>query len=644
MPSHKEVDGNKSYKRPPDRSKTVRTQSRPSGLTLIALGVVFGDIGTSPLYALRECFHGEYGIAASRDNILGVLSLMFWTLVVIVSLKYVIFVLRADNKGEGGVIALTSLLGIGKERPHRSRRILLAAGLFAAALLYGDGMITPSISVLSAVEGLGIITPAFQPFVIPTTVAILVGLFLLQQRGTARLGSLFGPVILVWFLVLGSLGMAGIARNPQVLAAVWPIYGIKFLLYNQFHGFLVLGAVFLVATGAEALYADLGHFGKRPIRLAWFGLVLPALLLNYFGQGSVLLDFPDQAYHPFYALVPVWGKIPVLIIATVSTVIASQAVITGAFSLTRQAVQMGLLPRMRIVHTSARHFGQIYVPTVNWILMVATVVLVLVLNTSSKLAAAYGVAVTSTMLITTVLFYVLIREGWHWSRPAAGLLCGLFLLADVSFLSANIGKIAHGAWFPLVVGMIAFAVMSTWKRGREILVSRLPVGITDFKSLEEYLDDNPPQKTRGQAIYMTGRSDVVPPALIHNLKHNRVLHTTVVFLHIRTQNQPRVRNRDKVEIQKLGNGFFRVIANYGFMESPKMRNIVDLAREQGVDINLEDSSFFLGREKLVPAAKSTMARWRTRLFMFLSRNSMDPAVFYGIPTDRIVEVGIRLEL
>jgi len=622
----------------------MQSRNHLSGLALIALGVVFGDIGTSPLYALRECFHGEYGIVVSRVNILGVLSLMFWTLIVIVSLKYLVFILRADNNGEGGIIALTSLIRPFSRKAKRTRWILVAAGLFGASLLYGDGMITPSISVLSAVEGLRIITPEFESYILPVTAAILVGLFVLQHRGTAKVGILFGPIILIWFCVLALLGFLQIINNPQVFAALLPWYGIDFLLHNHMHGFMVLGAVFLVATGAEALYADMGHFGKYPIRLCWFGLVLPAILLNYFGQGALLLLHPEKIHHPFYALVPSWAVIPMLILATTATIIASQAVITGAFSLTRQAVQIGYLPRLKIIHTSSKHIGQIYVPIVNWVLMLAAVGLVLGLQTSSKLAAAYGVAVTSTMLIATILFYVVASEKWHWSRLAAGLPAGLFLTIDICFFSANVGKIAHGAWFPLVIGMAVFIIMKTWKQGREILSVRFRTLTVNFDEFQRSLGTNKPIKIKGQAIFLTGNPDVVPATLVHNLAHNKMLHSEIAFLHFRTEEIPRVPNREKVEIFKLGNGFFKIIAHYGFMESPSVRNILSLAREQGVDFNIDTASIFLGREKLVISKKPEMGLWRTKLFMFLSRNALEPVAFYDIPADQVIEVGMRLEL
>jgi KUP system potassium uptake protein len=612
-------------------------------LSLAALGVVFGDIGTSPLYAIRECFHGHYGITPSADNILGVLSLMFWSLVVIVGLKYLVFVLRADNRGEGGVLALTSLIrhlvaGL------RGQVLLVALGLFGAALLYGDGMITPAISVLSAVEGLRIIAPSFEPYVIPATVAILLGLFVVQRRGTARIGALFGPIILTWLVVLALLGVVQVARHPQILAAIGPWHGIRFLVHNGLHGFVVLGAVFLVVTGAEALYADLGHFGRRPIRLAWFALAFPALLLNYFGQGAVLLFRPEESHHPFYALVPQWAMVPMVMLATSATVIAAQAVITGAFSLTRQAIQLGFLPRLRIVHTSSQHIGQIYVPFANWTLMLCTIGLVLGLESSSKLAAAYGVAVTATMMITTVLFYFVAHKLWKWRWWTAGALTTLFLVVDVAFFTSNASKLLHGAWFPLVVGGIIFVLMVTWRRGRSILAAEYKSRAISWNDFQRIIADPAIQRVAGTAIFFSSNPDVVPTSLLHNLDHNKVLHADIAVLHVTSERVPRVPNDQKVEIDKLGKGVYKIMAHYGFMESPDITNILSLAREQGVDFSLETTSFFLGRERLAFAERTHMALWRKRLFAFMSRNAMDASAFYGIPVSRVIDIGVQVQL
>ncbi len=627
-----------------DAPRKEASGNRLAKLSLAALGVVFGDIGTSPLYAIRECFHGEYGIPVTHENILGVLSLMFWALVMIVTFKYLIFVFKADNNGEGGVIALTAL--IKRTKITKNRGIGLAAvGLFAACLLYGDGMITPAISVLSAVEGIRIITPVFKPYIIPLTIVILAGVFLLQRHGTARVGSLFGPVILIWFIVLAVLGTVQIVRDPKVLFAVFPWHGITFLVQNRLHGFVVLGAVFLVVTGAEALYADMGHFGKRPIRLTWIILVFPALVLNYFGQGAVLMLKPEMSYHPFYALVPTWALVPMVFLSTVATIIASQAVITGSFSLTRQAIQLGYLPRLRVSHTSAAHIGQIYIAPVNWLLMICTIGLVIGFKSSSNLAAAYGVAVTSTMLVTTTLFFIVARHRWGWGRLAAGSLAGLFFLVDIPFFCANISKIFHGAWFPLVIGAAIFTLMLTWEKGRKILAEQLlnlSPPIEDFgKSLEE----NPPQKVRGQAIFLTGSPDRVPQAIVQNVNHNKILHSDIAILHFKTEDIPRVPNFEKIDTEKLSlSGFYKITAHHGFMETPKIETILALAREKGVEFKLENTSFFLGRVKLIIGDKPKMSLWRSNLFIFLSKNSMDASSFFGIPSNQVIEVGVQFEL
>ncbi|MEJ2691136.1 MAG: potassium transporter Kup [Deltaproteobacteria bacterium] len=628
---------------PSDSLSSEGDSRRLAALSLAALGVVFGDIGTSPLYAIRECFHGDYGIPVTNGNILGVLSLMFWSLIMIVAFKYLGFVLRADNNGEGGVIALTALIRHANLKKNRAVTLTMV-GLFAACLLYGDGMITPAISVLSAVEGIRAITPGLKPFIIPLTITILTALFFLQSRGTAKVGSLFGPVILLWFVVIAVLGGIQILRNPRVLTAVFPWHGISFLVQNRMHGFVVLGAVFLVVTGAEALYADMGHFGKRPIRLTFLVLVFPALILNYFGQGALLLLMPEQSHHPFYALVPSWGLVPMVLLATAATIIASQAVITGAFSLTRQAIQLGYLPRLRVSHTSAAQMGQIYIAPVNWLLMLCTIGLVIGFQSSSNLAAAYGVAVTSTMLITTTLFFVIARHQWGWSGLTAGALTGLFFLVDIPFFCANISKILHGAWFPLVIGAAFFALMRIWEQGRHILAEQFIAASPTLEDFEINLRENPPQKIRGQAVFLTSSLNRVPLALVQNLQHNNILHTEVAILHIRTEEIPRVPNFEKIEVEKLASGFFRIIAHYGFMEAPKMEQILTLAQEKGVEIKMETASFFLGRQKLILGDKPKMGRWRTALFLFLSNNAMDASSFFSIPSDQVIEVGIQFEL
>jgi KUP system potassium uptake protein len=625
------------------------TREEPGGrrlalLSLAALGVVYGDIGTSPLYAIRECFHGKYGIEPAADNILGVLSLMFWALIVIVTIKYLTFILRADNHGEGGVIALTALAGRPVSDKVGRRWVLIMLGLFAASLLYGDGMITPAISVLSAVEGLHVITPVLKPYVIPITVAILVALFVLQRRGTGRVGILFGPITSLWFLVIASLGIVQICQNPSVLLAVSPTYGASFLIHNGSTGFVVLGAVFLVVTGAEALYADLGHFGRRPIRTAWLYLVLPALLCSYFGQGALLLARPGEAYHPFYALAPEWLLVPLVVLATAATVIASQAVIAGAFSLTRQAMQLGYLPRLRIIHTSESERGQIYIPQINWFLMVCTIFLVLGFQTSGGLAAAYGVAVTTTMLIATILFYVVARKKWHWSRLKAGLPVGIFVVVDLTFFLANISKIAHGAWFPLAIGAVVFLMLTTWKKGRAILVQKQ---YGDNPPLVDFVSDiasNPPVRVPGKAVFMAGITGNTPPALLHNLKHNKVLHAENAVLTVITEDVPRVERSNKVEVLPMGNGFYRVVGHFGFMEEPNVPHLLAIAREQGLDFDIEEVSFFIGRERLLPDRHPAMSVWREKIFSFMSRNALIATNYFHIPPDQVIELGAQIKI
>ncbi|MEW6670948.1 MAG: potassium transporter Kup [Thermodesulfobacteriota bacterium] len=641
-PEEQESSGRKKLKNEGDQTGA---NARLLQLSLAALGVVFGDIATSPIYAIRECFHGEYGIAVSHANVLGILSLMFWALVLIVGLKYLVFVFRADNRGEGGVIALTALIR-GQGGPSQNRKGLgvIALGLFAACLLYGDGMITPAISVLSAVEGIGIITPVFDPYVIPLTIVILCGLFLIQRHGTARVGGLFGPVILIWLCFLAATGTVQIVRTPQVLSAVFPWHALRFLAINKLHGFVVLGAVFLVVTGTEALYADMGHFGTRPIRLTWFVLVFPALVLNYFGQGALLLLRPEEAHHPFYAMTPSWALVPTVMLATLATIIASQAVISGGFSLTRQAIQLGYLPRLNIRHTSAVQIGQIYVAPVNWMLMACTIALVIGFQSSSKLAAAYGVAVTSTMLITTLLFFIVARKCWNWPLMWSAPLAGLFILVDVPFFGANISKIFHGAWFPLVIGAVFFTMMITWAKGRRILADQLRRIMPPIHQFIVDLSSHPPTKIEGDAVYLTGNPYATPVALAKNVRHNRIVHSRTVLLHFRVEDVPRVPNFEKIHTEKLGGGFHRLEVRYGFMEFLQLDDVFTLARGQGLDLDLETTSFYIGRESLVVAEKSTMARWRASLFLFMSRNASDAAAFFDLPPDRVIEVGVKLEI
>lgn len=614
-------------------------------LALTALGVVYGDIGTSPLYALRECFFGDYAVAATRENVLGVVSLIFWSLILVISVKYLLFILRADNRGEGGILVLMSLLRKrrGRIQPHA---VLIALGLFGAALLYGDGMITPAISVLSAVEGLRVATPVFRAYVEPITIVILIGLFLLQHRGTGRVGAMFGPVTLIWFMAIAALGVHGIAREPHILLAVEPWHAIGFFFENRVEAYFVLGAVFLVVTGGEALYADMGHFGRRPIRLGWFALVLPALLLNYFGQGALLLRAPTLVDNPFYRLVPSWGVYPMVALATAATIIASQAVISGAFSLTRQAVQFGDCPRLEIRHTSAEEIGQIYIPWVNWILMAATIGLVLGFGSSSHLAAAYGVAVTTTMVITTILFYVAARERWGWSRLAAGAPAALFLVVDLAFFGANIVKVVRGGWFPLAVAAVVFALLSTWRRGRQVLMRRLreenALGWDEFlQSLGEQM----PARVPGTAIYMVGDPDRPPLSLLHNLKHNKVLHERVVLLTVKTEEYPHVPLNERLTVEELKEGFYRLTVCYGFMQDPDIPRVLEWADRAGVfSYRPMETTFVVGRETVLATQRPGMALWRERLFSLLSRNAQRATAFFHLPPNRVIEIGAQVEI
>lgn len=612
-------------------------------LTLGALGVVYGDIGTSPLYALREAFHTSHDIAPSPENIFGVLSLVFWALIIVITLKYLVFILRADNKGEGGVLALTSLVTPLQKQPTGSRLILVLLGLFGTSLLYGDGIITPAISVLSAVEGIAIATPRFSTYVIPITLAILVGIFAVQKRGTGGVGKVFGPITVLWFLTIAALGLVQILKSPNILFAVNPLHGVEFFLRNQWNGFLVLGSVFLVVTGGEALYADMGHFGRKPIRLAWAFLVLPALLLNYFGQGALLLQNPSAVENPFYRMAPEWALYPLVALATAATIIASQALISGAFSLTMQAVQLGYLPRVHIEHTSAKTRGQIYIPGVNWLLMIGCIGLVLGFKNSSSLAAAYGVGVTTDMVITTLLFFFVMKDKWRWSLFAALPLVALFLFVDIGFWVANLHKIPNGGWFPLVVGALVFTLMTTWKRGRVILAERLNADSFSLDELNRRILKERPFRVPGTAIYMTRNADCTPPALVLNLRHHHSLHERIVLLMVETRETPYVEKKDRLEIQSVGDNIFRVRVRYGFMQEPDIPAALQAAGDLGYDFSGK-SVFFLGRENLLATHRPGMAIWRERLFAVMSRNAWRATTFYKLPPDAVVEVGSHVEL
>jgi KUP system potassium uptake protein len=611
-----------------------------------AVGIVYGDIGTSPLYALKETVSGAHGVAPTPANVLGVVSLIFWSLMLVVVLKYLVFVLRADNNGEGGVLALMALVSptTGKVAPRRASATLAVLGLVGAALLYGDGAITPAISVLSAVEGLRIAAPGLSPLVVPLTLAILVSLFLLQRRGTERVGAIFGPTMCVWFAALALAGLPAILRQPGVLAALDPTRAAGFLIHHGGHGFLVLGAVVLCVTGSEALYADMGHFGRRPIRIAWYAIAFPGLLLNYFGQGAVLLENPAAAANPFFALTPGPLAYPMLALATVAAVIASQALISGAFSLTQQAVQLGYWPRLSIVHTSESTRGQIYVPTVNWLLMLACLALVLSFGSSSGLAAAYGIAVTGTMAITSLLFYAAARERWGWSRAEAGALVAVFLVLDLAFLTANLAKVARGGWVPLVLAAALFAVMTTWKKGRALLADRMASTTMPLKVFMLDVDRHKPHRVPGTAVFMTSTRRGTPSVLLHHFKHNKVLHEQVIVLTIVTDDVPTVPPRHRIRFREFAPRFWAVVAHHGFMESPNIAEILRLCRQAGLDVRDAECSFFLGRETLVPARHRGLSPWRRKLFAFLSRNARPPSDYFALPPNRVCELGMQIEL
>jgi KUP system potassium uptake protein len=614
-------------------------------LSLAALGVVYGDIGTSPIYALRESLHGTHGVPPTSENVFGLLSLVFWALIIVISIKYLAFVMRADNCGEGGMIALTALVTPDSARARlRRRRLLVLVGLFGASLLYGDSMITPAISVLSAIEGLEMVTPIFAPYVIPITIAILIGLFAVQRHGTARIGSIFGPVMFLWFATLGVLGAVQVVQHPAVLAAVSPFHGARFFAHNGWHGFLVLGSVFLVVTGGEALYADMGHFGARPIRLSWYFFVLPALLLNYFGQGALVLIDPAAAEHPFFRLAPTWALLPMVGLTTLATVIASQAVISGAFSLTRQAVQLGYLPRVDIEHTSETEAGQIYIPGLNWVLMIACIGLVLGFRSSSRLAAAYGVAVTTDMVFTSILFAVVARDRWKWSLPAVLVMAGGFLVVDLGFWGASLLKIPSGGWFPLLIAGSVFTVMTTWNSGRGLLASRLAERSMSVDELLERMRDPAVVRVEGTAVYL-GRHDAgVPPALLHNLRYNRVVHSRVVLLSMRTDSRARVPEVERVAVEHLAPEFYRVVARHGFAEDPEVPAVLERLRAEGLEIDLEEATFFLGRETLLATHRPGMALWRERLFAALARNARRATSYFRLPSHRVCELGAEIEL
>lgn len=625
-------------------SAAEQSSKRLPALMVGAMGVVYGDIGTSPLYTIRECFSGSHGVLPTQANIFGVMSMIFWSLILVVTCKYVLFILRADNRGEGGVLALLALTQ--RTNPSaRLRYLLMVIAIMGTSLFYGDSLITPAISVLSAVEGVSIAAPALNHFVIPICLCVLLVLFFLQKRGTASVGNLFGPVMLLWFSVLGVFGALSVLQTPDVLQALNPWYALQFAIVQKWHAFVIMSAVVLAITGAETLYADMGHFGRKPIQYAWLLMVLPALLLNYFGQCALLLRDPSAVSNPFYLLAPGWALYPLIILATAAAVIASQAVISGAFSLTRQAIQLGYLPRMEILHTSDDTIGQIYIPLVNWLLLVCIMLLVVGFGSSANLASAYGIAVTGAMIASTLLMFIVLRKHWHWPLLPSASLCGVFLLIDAAFFSSATLKIEQGGWFPLLLGGFIYLIMSTWKRGKALLLERMePVMIP----LQDFLDNisaYPPQRVEGSAVFMTGTTKGVPPALLHNLKHNKVLHERIILLTVVTEDIPLVSEQKRLDITPMENNFFQMIAHYGFKEDPDIPKLLECCiSNQHFDLDMMDTSFFLSKETLIPTDAPGMSRWRESLFVWMARNAMRATDFFRIPTNRVVELGTQIEL
>jgi len=624
-------------------SGTLKTSA--FGIIIAALGVVYGDIGTSPLYAFRLCFSGEGAVPVVPNNVLGVLSLIFWSLVILISIKYLSFVLRADNKGEGGILALTTLLTKAQKNPAAKRGLIILLGLFGASLLYGDGLITPVISVLSAVEGLETATPAFTPFVIPISLATLLFLFFFQKRGSGSIGKVFGPVMLLWFLVIGLLGLLSIFKNPFVLAAIDPRHAVLFFVHNRMRGFFTLGTVFLTLTGGEALYADVGHFGKHPIRAGWFYIVFPALILNYFGQGAFLLQNPLATENLFYRLAPQWSVLLLVVLATIATVIASQAVISGVFSLARQSVQLGFFPRLAIVHTSNTTIGQVYVPVFNGMLCVGTIILVLAFKKSDSLAGAYGVAVSTTMLITTVFLYLAMRKVWKWNKYAATGMCSVFLIMDLTFFCANLMKIKDGGWLSLAVAACTMFVMITWDDGRRMMRERI---MSAALSMKDFLSDVimiKPTRVPATAVFLAGNAAGVPRTLLHNYKHNMILHQRVIIMTVVTEEVPYIDENQRTEISDLNHGFYRLTLRYGFSETPDVPSALSGISVGGTGLNPMQTTYFLGRETLIVSPKKGhMSRFRKGVFTFLSRNACDASKFYHIPSNRVIEVGIQVDL
>ncbi|NYS31734.1 MULTISPECIES: low affinity potassium transporter Kup [unclassified Pantoea] len=612
------------------------------GLTLAAIGVVYGDIGTSPLYTLRECLSGQFGFGVEREAVFGFLSLIFWLLVLVVSLKYISYVMRADNAGEGGILTLMSLAG--RHTGARATAVLVIMGLIGGSFFYGEVVITPAISVMSAIEGLEIAAPSLDPFIVPMSIAVLTLLFAIQKHGTGMVGKLFAPVMLVWFLVLAILGVNGIMKNPEVLHALNPAYAVEFFLHYKSVSFFALGAVVLAITGVEALYADMGHFGKVPIRLAWFSVVLPSLVLNYFGQGALLLSDPKSIKNPFFLLAPDWALIPMLILATLATVIASQAVISGVFSLTRQAVRLGYLPGMRIIHTSERESGQIYIPVINWVLYFAVLIVIISFEHSSNLAAAYGIAVTGTMVLTAMLSCTVAVKNWHWNKLAVAVILVLMLCIDVPLFTANLVKIFSGGWLPLCLGLVMFIIMTTWKSERFRLLRRMHEHGNSLEAMIASLEKSPPVRVPGTAVYMSRALNVIPFAMLHNLKHNKVLHERVVLLTLRTEDAPYVHNVRRVTIEQLSPTFWRVVASYGWRETPNVEEIFHRCGLEGLNCRMMETSFFMSHESLIIGKRPWYLRLRGKLFLALQRNALRAPDQFEIPPNRVIELGTQVEI
>jgi len=625
--------------------ETSPARQGTAALTLAALGVVYGDIGTSPLYTIKEIFAPHTGVPLDALHLVGAISVIFWALMLVVTLKYVILILRADNHGEGGGLALTALAAKAVQHRPALHGGLLLLGMFGATLFYGDSVITPAISVLGAMEGLELVAPSLKPYVVPFTLAILVGLFLIQRRGTAFVGRFFGPIIVLWFVVLGFTGALQIAQQPAILTALNPVHAYEFLASRGWHLFAAVGAIVLAITGAEALYADMGHFGRRPIQLAWTLVVFPGLMLNYLGQGALLMSDPTAIQNPFYRMFPDAWVLPALVLATLAAIIASQAVISGAYSMTKQAILLGFLPRMAVRYTSAREVGQIYMPAVNWVLLAGVVAVVLFFGSSSALASAYGIAVTLTMMIDTVLAFVVVRALWKWNWLQAGLFLAFFVVVDFAFFSANIIKVLDGGWFPLVLGGLIFTFLATWKRGRALLYERLKQDSMPLDAFIQSLAYGGPHRVEGMGVFMTTNPDGVPRAMLHNLLHNKVLHEKVVLLNVRVEDEPHIPEADRVEVRPLPQGFYQVLVRYGFKDEPDIPLALTLCESQGLKYEVMETSFFLGRETIVPRARvARMPRWRQLLFTFMFRNAEPATTFFKIPTNRVVELGTQVEL